>query len=123
MQGAGKALTVEQLCQMDGKPVLLKSPWWTEWCILSDHWENAMTGEMTGFTRVHGDTLCLSLADYGKTWTAYAYQTAHIDREKWDMCMFCEPNRLLMGYTYCSSCGRPLTDEAWAELERRFFGG
>ena len=123
MQEAGKALTVEQLCQMDGKPVLLKSPWWTEWCILSDHWENAMTGEMTGFTRVHGDTLCLSLADYGKTWTAYAYQTAHIDRDAWELCMWCTLNRQFQENRYCQACGRPLTDEAWAELERRVFGG
>lgn len=142
MQEAGKALTVEQLCQMDGKPVLLKSPWWTEWCILSGHWENAMTGEMTGFTRVHGDTLCLSLADYGKTWTAYAYQTAHIDLEKWTAewkeyggadagfhyCSKCK--RQAFSYddgeevvevlsNFCPWCGRPLTDEAWAELAKR----
>lgn len=127
MQEAGKALTVDQLRQMEGKPVLLKSPWWTEWCILSDHWENAMTGEMTGFTRVHGDTLCLSLADYGKTWTAYAYQTAHIDLDKWEPCKICgirgmAEALILKREMFCAYCGRPLTEEAWAELERRFFG-
>lgn len=25
--------------------------------------------------------------------------------------------------SYCSDCGRPLTEEAWAELERRINGG
>ena len=116
----GEPLTREQLIDMEGKPVLLKSPWWTEWCILSGHWENAMTGEMTGFTRVHGDTLCLSLADYGKTWTAYAYQPAHIDREAWEPCMWCALYAQFAN-KYCPSCGRPLTEEAWAELERKVF--
>lgn len=25
-------------------------------------------------------------------------------------------------YSFCPNCGRPLTDEAWAELERRVCG-
>lgn len=135
---AGEPLTVEQLREMEGKPVLLKYRW-TEWCILSDHWENAMTGEMTGFTRVHGDTLCLSLADYDKTWTAYAYQTAHIDLEKWTAewvdndqgegmmckCFKCGyPVSYFWGKTaFCPGCGRAMTPEALAELERRVCGG
>lgn len=89
---------------------------------MREHVEHEIAGDAISFTRRHYGEVCLGLSDYGKTWTAYAYQTAHIDREKWDMCMFCEPNRLLMGYTYCSSCGRPLTEEAWAELERRCLG-
>lgn len=46
----------------------------------------------------------------------------HIDREKWEPCMWCVLNGQFGLNNYCSSCGRPLTDEAWAELERRFFG-
>lgn len=77
---------------------------------------------------------------------AYAYPTAHIDREKWEPCEHCKPNECPPGYcdphtfpvagntiryydidegtiveeiNFCPWCGRPLTDAAWAELERR----
>lgn len=122
MQEAGKALTVDQLRQMEGKPVLLKYRW-TEWCIVNDHWENEIAGEMVEFTRRNGDTVCLELAEYGKTWTAYAYQTSQIDREAWELCMWCTLNRQFHENRYCQACGRPLTEEAWAELERRVCGG
>lgn len=84
--------------------------------------------------------------DYGKTWVAYAQQPAHIDRENWGPCAKCrscascidscesakDPDCMCFscrGYgnhrprNFCPHCGRPLTDEAWAELERRVFGG
>lgn len=67
-----------------------------------------------------------------------------IDREKWETCIECKscdncknrPNvvEAVFGECaqcvsmsqfsptgFCHSCGRPLTDEAWAELERRVF--
>lgn len=74
---------------------------------------------------------------------------AHIDRSKWELCdnckkdcwnckhnfFCCEGNDKECddcvnqskwehsGYQqYCSKCGRPLTEEAWAELERRIVG-
>ena len=47
--------------------------------------------------------------------------TAHIDRESWELCMWCTLNRQFHENRYCQACGRPLTDEAWAELERRAF--
>lgn len=127
MQEAGKALTVEQLCQMDGKPVLLKSPWWTEWCIVREHGEHEIAGDAISFTRRHYGEVCLGLSDYGKTWTAYAYQTAHIDREKWEPCKICgirgmAEALILKRERFCAHCGRPLTEEAWAELERRCLG-
>lgn len=126
MQEAGKALTVEQLCQMDGKPVLLKSPWWTEWCIVREHGEHEIAGDAISFTRRHYGEVCLGLSDYGKTWTAYAYQTAHIDREKWEPCKICgirgmAEALILKRERFCAHCGRPLTEEAWVELERRVF--
>lgn len=80
----------------------------------------------------------------------YIYDTALIDREKWEPCEFCgewmagdcRPKeqdagyKLYAGYckqvaaddffedeteelNYCPICGRPLTPEAWEELERR----
>lgn len=45
-----------------------------------------------------------------------------IDREKWEPCMWCALNGQFGLNSYCSACGRPLTEEAWAELERRAFG-
>lgn len=140
----GEPLTPEQLFDMEGKPVLLKYRW-TEWCIVSGRGEYAVYGKTVRFTRKHGEVLWLSLTDYGKTWTAYAYPLAHIDKEKWDPCEECERRNCdNCRYTclsvrsepcnkcynakmwkplrkYCPECGRPLTDEAWAELERRVF--
>lgn len=81
--------------------------------------------------------------DYGKTWLAYAYQPAHIDREAWKPCPKCkscasctgsigDPNALpcsqceqycnYIPRKFCPHCGRPLTEEAWAELEKRLRG-
>lgn len=81
--------------------------------------------------------------DYGKTWIAYAYQPAHIDREAWEPCKKCkscasctgsigDPNSLpcsqceqycnYIPRNFCPECGRPLTPEAWAELEKRLRG-
>lgn len=84
--------------------------------------------------------------DYGKTWLAYAYLPAHIDREalcgEWQgeddgyadgelvydvwRCGDCghveetdDPDLLPR---FCPSCGRAMTPEAWAELEKRLMG-
>ena len=142
---------MEQLQEMVGKPVLLKSPWWTEWCILRQHEEHEIAGDAISFTRRYRDVVCLGLADYGKTWTAYAYPPVRIDREKWKPCKLCSTEMNCAscdnairpitscgdcivtdnGKTewkcdsalFCRYCGRPLTEEAWAELERRVCGG
>lgn len=84
---------------------------------------------------------------YGKRWLAYAYQPAHIDREAWG-CEYCTGDvddrpfldsedlyisgdgRLTSDgrdhdfckIEFCPKCGRPLTEEAWAELEKRVRG-
>lgn len=84
--------------------------------------------------------------DYGKTWLAYAYQPAHIDREAWEPCGECERKSCdncryseYLSYlepckscenaskwkpmqNFCGECGRPLTPEAWAMLEKRLRG-
>lgn len=81
--------------------------------------------------------------DYGKTWIAYAYPPAHIDREAWKPCEYCNGAKYVYGqasavvpngdkgqiekevegdFDYCPECGRPLTPEAWAELEKRLRG-
>lgn len=61
----------------------------------------------------------------------------HIDRSKWEYCLTCRDLQYLphemcadvkmpggseIGASFCPSCGRPLTEEAWAELERRLRG-
>lgn len=132
----GKPLTLEQLREMDGQPVWGKSlinekP--GEWFILrvvnmSKTWFIACAGAEQGF----GDK-----DTYGKTWLAYPYPPAHIDRGKWEYCLTCRDLRYLpyevcagikmpggseIGASFCPSCGRPLTEEAWAELERRLRG-
>lgn len=78
----------------------------------------------------------------------YAYPPAHIDREAWKPCEHCKPkcricaNCSILGkcgepqvcvdckdysnfysdYNYCDYCGRPMTEEAWEELEKRVRG-
>lgn len=49
---------------------------------------------------------------------------AKLDRSRREGCICCTKKNQLMarekhGYRYCEHCGRPLTEEAWAELERR----
>ena len=136
-------LTLEQLREMDGKPVWGKSlindkP--GEWFILrvvemSKTWFVACAGSEQGF----GDK-----DTYGTTWLAYAYPHAHIDRETWKPCNRCKAcsscvhflskdsyefcKKCITGQEhmpltkYCPSCGRPLTPEAWEELEKRIGG-
>jgi uncharacterized paraquat-inducible protein A len=50
-----------------------------------------------------------------------------IDREKWEPCLNCQDIEKLAKHikcwpSYCPACGRPLTDQAWAELEKRLRG-
>lgn len=73
-------------------------------------------------------------------------ESAHIDREAWEPCELCAGERLdevgfadhfglrvyLRGgnnkppknerFQFCPKCGRPRTEEAWAELEKRLRG-
>lgn len=45
--------------------------------------------------------------------------TAKLDRSRWEGCIACG----LPGFKFCPHCGHPLTEEAWAGLERRINGG
>ena len=83
--------------------------------------------------------------DYGKTWLAYTYRLAatdtnvggkdsnvptSIDREEWKKCPWCKSEYTVIDddfgqpvhpkmIKFCWKCGRPLTPEAWAMLEKR----
>lgn len=56
--------------------------------------------------------------------SALRAQQAKMDRSRWGGCVCCTfPVQIRVrkrcDYRYCEHCGRPLTEEAWAELERR----
>lgn len=138
----GKPLTLEQLREMEGQPVWgvsLISGKPGEWFIvriveMSKTWFIACAGASQGF----GDK-----DNYGKAWIAYDQPPATINREAWEPCKFCgkytifsyraflkkeDAIKTLHGETvqqacgfcqYCPVCGHPLTEEAWAELEKR----
>lgn len=65
--------------------------------------------------------------------SALRAQPAKLDRSRWEGCILCEG---VTGWTqdldeehhevevlFCPQCGRPITEEAWAELERRINDG
>lgn len=133
----GEPLTLEQLREMDGKPV------WVEMKIFH---------KLTGWAIVHVDSDMEAIRLWRKcgNWIqfaademeVYAYQPAHIDREAWDECEYCDDcascrnaslpewdhicSACVVGeqdsyepMNFCPECGRPLTEEGWAMLEKR----
>ena len=52
-----------------------------------------------------------------------------LDRSRWKRCGWCDKDGVAIYEhsalvpEYCTACGRPLTEGAWAELERRMNGG
>lgn len=61
----------------------------------------------------------------------YPYPPAYIGRESWESwepCEECQPRKLdhfilkRYGVKFCRHCGRPLTEEAWDEMEKRIRG-
>ena len=56
--------------------------------------------------------------------------TGALDRSRWEGCECCAVYERHNGYLqahpehafrFCWKCGKPLTEKAWAELERRIF--
>ena len=133
-----KPLTLEELRDMVGKPVWVETKRRKEWCILWGYHGPEVYGRAMIFTTRTAAKNQLTFADYGKTWIAYATDPTRLDRSAWEPCDFCEKE--LDDYPYivahsdydesntcytpafCPVCGRPLTDAAWAMLERRLAG-
>lgn len=118
-------LPPEKLREMGGEPVY----------IIEDgrggHWELSENAE----DYLEGR----DLREYEKKWEAYPCRIAGIPREAWTgcvcntkekscctcvsmRCQFCIGRSEYRRGRYCSSCGRPLTEEAWTELEKRLRG-
>ena len=131
------ALTLEQLREMGGKPAFSPE---INCCVLIT--KNPFT---TLLTFMDGEQ-CSASDWYEEVGPVYSYHPSHIDREAWEPCEWCgsvggKPDNWVCsleddnGYTvtnnhmvvcatanYCPVCGRPLTPEAWAELEKRLRG-
>lgn len=109
-------LTLEQLREMDGEPVWVEFIGRPEGTPIEPLWMLVNCRE----NRLVTDVEYVDWNDEG--WLAYPYPLPHIDRETW-FCGFCEvPSHWVewgnLRYRYCPHCGRPLTEESWAELER-----
>lgn len=144
MSEAGEPLSLEQLKEMDGKAVkiVIDDVEPLEMLALVKYVKEAgcviLTNNLGGRSEYYDDD---EMHENGVK--AYSYPPAHIDRSKWKPCEWCgsigkKPDNWVCsleddnGYTitnnhmvvcatanYCPVCGRPLTEEAWAELERR----
>lgn len=127
----GDPLTPEQLRKMDGQKVLLYRMKSTE---------PLEPGTVKQNGDVLGDAGMLAYHElYLETWVAFTYPPAHINMEAWRgcvctasdkscctcvslRCQFCIGESEYKQGRYCSACGRPLTEEARAELEKRLRG-
>lgn len=126
-------LTLEQLREMDGQPVRMEDltggTLWNQWIIFERHTDDGFIPRGGGY---------FGCDSYGVKWIAYAYTPANIDWESWEPCIkcngkcyFCKFNETSKCgkcknhefyspmFNFCPDCGRPLTEEAWAELEKR----
>ena len=139
----GEALTEEQLKTKIGNPVFIKSERRAEWMILWGYHPPEVYGRAFVFTRRTAQKELFPFSGLGVTWNAYAYPPTHIDREAWEPCEYCGGAKYVYGHAsavvpngdkgqietevegdfdYCPECGRPLTPEAWAMLEKRLMG-
>lgn len=132
MQEAGEPLSLEQLKQMDGKPV---------WCedverraIVSVSDAGKWKDVPFALFEKNGGRFEWNVED--RELSLYSYPPAHIDRSEWtaewiyDDCEFnlpkcsacgCRSKDANYGHknNFCPKCGRAMTEKAWVELERR----
>lgn len=141
MPEAGEPLSLEQLREMDGKPVWIEDTncWGLVFIPEAGRFKNAP------FVLCRKRGVQIEWQVEGSELTIYPYPPAHIDRSKWEECKYCKtcwtcksmvsPSRAINTkcfscenlsnhepLNFCPHCGRPLTEEAWVELERRLKG-
>ena len=120
MQEAGEPLSLEQLKQMDGKPVFLETGEVSIGEQLIAEWE-ILNWSGTGFFNFTRKKRMLHENNYGKTWLAYPYPPAHIDRSEWISVKERLPERFEHVLVYCKkhrgdifvSCGYRYDNTGW----------
>lgn len=133
-------LTLEQLREMDEQPVWVKVLGWTDircdgWCEVEVRHQNT-TDEYAAVAWPGSEIEDIGRTeDYGKTWLAYAYPPAHIDREAWTsewkdhyksgasagtgyVCSSCDMWNGRKSHI-CPSCGKAMDEDGLAMLEKR----
>lgn len=129
-----KPLTLEELRDMPGEPVWIERndpPHDGKWDLVD--YADTEHPDKTLYTKSG-----VTYSEYGKYFTAYAYDPPRLDRSAWEPCDFC--GKELDDYPYivahsdydesntcytpafCPVCGRPLTDAAWEMLQKRLEG-
>lgn len=92
--------------------------------ILSPNSESRLVRAVDGFSPTQKVLCALEMAIAA----LHSQKTpAKLDRSRWDGCWSCNNQKvrnlgLRHGQEYCPCCGKPLTGQAWAELERRIGG-
>lgn len=130
----GKPLTLDQLREMDGQPA------WCEdvgrWAIVSVSDAGKWKGVPFALFVRDGARFEWNIED--RNLSLYSYSPEQVGRERWSGCLICRGTKYMYGdavsgygtrevrggvvFHYCPMCGRPLTEEAWVELERRLRG-
>lgn len=129
-------LTLDQLREMDGRPVwIVEYPDWGHW-ELSEDAEDYISDRTTELYGLRYDDQDGKYGLHKLGWLAYAYPPAHIDWEAWTAewiypenefnlprCSRCGCNSKDAQYghkdNFCPRCGRPMNSEALAELKHR----
>ena len=135
MQEDREPLNLEQLKQMDGKPVWIEdtSCWGLVFIPKAGQFKNPP------FVMFRKEGVQFEWHVTDSELTIYSYPPAHIDRSEWtaewiyDDCEFnlpkcsacgCRSKDAHYGHknNFCPKCGRAMTEKAWVELERRLRG-
>ena len=126
----GDPLTLEQLREMDGRPVRMEDltggTLWNQWIIFERHTDDGFIPRGGGY---------FGCDSYGVKWLAYAYPPAHIDRDAWTaewkdhyksgvhagtgaICSSCDVWNERKTHI-CPFCGKAMDEDGFAMLEKR----